>query len=201
MIRLYGHKASRAQRCVWMLEELALGFEHVPTHFKDASKESTYLAINPNGKVPALVDGDLVLFESMAINLYLARRYGRGTAMALENLDEEARAMQWSFWVVSEVEGHLLTYLENALTRPEAERDAAVAAASRAKLERPLTVLEGALTRSPYLAGPEFGTADLNVAAVLAWAKMARFPFADQPTVKSWLDRCVKREAAIRARP
>ena len=76
--RLYGLAASRAFRSVWAMEEVGVEYEHVPTHFGAEAKTPEYLAVNPNGRVPALVDGDLVLFESMAINLYLAERYGEG---------------------------------------------------------------------------------------------------------------------------
>ncbi len=75
-MKLYGIAGSRAMRSLWAAEEVGVEYEHVPTHFIGDSKKPDYLAINPNGRVPALVDGDVTLFESMAINLYLARKYG-----------------------------------------------------------------------------------------------------------------------------
>ncbi len=78
-MKLYGVAQSRAQRSLWLLEELGIDYEHEKTSFQTDAKKPEYLAnINPNGKVPALVDGDLVLFESMAINLYLAQKYDGG---------------------------------------------------------------------------------------------------------------------------
>ncbi len=77
MIKLYGIPASRAARCLWMLEELDLEYENVPTHFIGDSKKPDYLKLNPNGKLPTLDDDGLVVWESMAINLYLARKYPR----------------------------------------------------------------------------------------------------------------------------
>ncbi len=74
MIKLFGITASRAVRSLWAAEEVGIDFEHVPTHFVGDAKKPEYLAINPNGRVPALVDGNLVLWESLAINLYLARK-------------------------------------------------------------------------------------------------------------------------------
>ena len=76
-ITLYGISASRAIRSIWAAEEIGLEYTHVPTHFGRDAKHPDYLAINPNGRIPTLVDGDLVLFESMAINTYLARKYGK----------------------------------------------------------------------------------------------------------------------------
>ena len=75
MIKLYGVPLSRAFRSLWALEEIGVEYENVPVNFVDDAKKPQYLAINPNGRIPALVDGDLTLFESMAINLYLARKY------------------------------------------------------------------------------------------------------------------------------
>ena len=75
-VKLYGTSKSRALRSIWAIEETGIEYEHIPTSFAGDSKKPEYLAINPNGRVPSLVDGDLVLFESMAINLYLAKKYG-----------------------------------------------------------------------------------------------------------------------------
>ncbi len=76
MIRLYGSAKSRAIYCLWLLEELNVTYEHLPIGFgKDDLKAPDFLAVNPNGKIPALQDGDVTLFESMAINLYLAQKY------------------------------------------------------------------------------------------------------------------------------
>ena len=95
-MKLYGIPASRAFRSIWAAEEVGVDYELVPTHFLGDSKKPDYLQINPNGRVPTLVDGDLVLFESMAINLYLAKKYG-GKLYPSDAADE-ARAIQWSFW-------------------------------------------------------------------------------------------------------
>ena len=67
MIQLYGIRQSRAMRSSWALEELGLPYEHAPTNFTPDANRPSYLAINPNGRIPALVDGDVTLFESMAI--------------------------------------------------------------------------------------------------------------------------------------
>ena len=74
---LYGTAGSRAFRSIWAAEEINLAYEHVPTSFRGDNQAEAYLRINPNGRIPALVDGDLTLFESMAINLYLAKHYGQ----------------------------------------------------------------------------------------------------------------------------
>ena len=102
MIKVYGISGSRAIRALWGVEETGVDYEHVPTHFRGDAQSEDYLAVNPNGRIPALVDGELVLFESMAINLYLARTYG-GDLYPTDPADE-ARAQQWSVWAISEIE-------------------------------------------------------------------------------------------------
>ena len=195
MLTLYGAMASRAHRVVWMLKELGLQFEHVPTSFQDGStRRPEFLAINPNGRVPALVDGELVLFESLAINLYLAKKYGG--PLAPIDLVEDALATQWSFWVVTEVEKPLLfTSANRALFRDDArvEEEAQMALA---KLDRPLKVLDAHLQSRPYVLGDRFSVADLNIATVMDLAPQCGIEFDAWPRVNEWLQRCLDRPAA-----
>src|SRR5262245_66683813 len=96
-LTVYGTPMSRAARTLWMCRELGIPFEQKNVHFADGSaKTAEYLAINPNGRIPAIQDGEFTLYESMAINLYLARKHPG--PLSLATLEEEARAWQWSFW-------------------------------------------------------------------------------------------------------
>ncbi|HVP31175.1 MAG TPA: glutathione S-transferase family protein [Myxococcota bacterium] len=195
---LYGHPMSRANRPLWLLHELGVPFEHVPTHFATGeTRKPEFLAINPNGHVPALVDGDVKLFESMAINLYLARKYDGG--LWPKSVADEGRAYQWSFWAMTEAEEPLLTWLMNTVIRPPDQRDPAKAEDAKQRLAKPLDVLEGALRGRPYLLGPSFSIADLNVASVLMWARLGRIDLSRWPWVDAWLTRCLDRPAAKKA--
>jgi len=78
MIKLYGIPRSRTIRPLWMLEELGLPYENVKVSFVNETRTPAFLNLNPNGRIPVLQDGNLTLWESMAINLYLARRYDKG---------------------------------------------------------------------------------------------------------------------------
>ncbi len=122
MIKLYGISRSRASRSLWALEEIGVEYENVPTHFSGDTKKPEFLALNPNGRVPVLTDGEVTLFESMAINLYLAKKYDGG--LQPKTLEDEARAVQWSFWGMTELEAHLIQMLLHWVMLPEAERDA-----------------------------------------------------------------------------
>ncbi len=198
MIKLYGVTASRALRSLWAAEEVGVDFEHVPTHFADDSKKPAYLAINPNGRVPALVDGDLVLFESMAINLYLAEKYGGD--LWPKTVEDQARTYQWSFWGMTELEQHLIQLLLHRTMLPEDQRDAAQAEAAEQALQKPLAVLDGALDGRDYLLGHAFGIADLNVASVLMLAPLVKFDFSKYARAQRWSDACTARPAFARAR-
>jgi glutathione S-transferase len=194
MITLYGISASRAFRPLWMLEEIGLEYEHVQTNFTGDNKQPDYLAINPNGHIPALVDGDTVLWESMAINLYLAEKYDGG--LRPKTQEDRGRALQWSFWVMTEVEKPLLEYLFHSVILPDDQRDAAVPPAAAKQLEAPLRVLDDALEGRDQLVGDDFGVADLNVASVLAWGQLAGFDFSAIPNASRWLSACTSRPAA-----
>jgi glutathione S-transferase len=200
MIKLYGVPASRAFRCLWMLRELQLEFENVPVSFADGGTRSAeFMKLNPNGHIPVLVDGTTVLWESMAINLYLARQYGAGTLWPASPPDE-GRAFQWSFWVMTEVEASLLQALMHRRLMPREQRDEAVAAAAEAKLTAPFGVLEGALRGREYLLGAQFTVADLNVASVLSWVVLANIDLGRWPQLAAWLQRCTDRPACKAAR-
>jgi len=195
MITVYGNPTSRAFRTYWMLEELGVPYEGVPKDSRGGeTRTPEFMAINPNGHVPTLVDGELVIWESMAINLYLARKHGG--PLAPRTLEEEAAALQWSFWVMTEVEGHLLTHGMHTSFLPPAERNAKLAAEARDKLQASLRVLDAPLSRRPWLAGERFSVADLNVAAVLSWTRLMGIDIAGHPHVERWLQTCLARPAA-----
>jgi glutathione S-transferase len=196
MIELYGIAQSRAFRPLWLLHELGLEFRHHPLDFRDpAVRASPYRELNPNGRVPTLVDGELVLFESMAINLYLARRYGAGTGLWPDSVAGEGLGWQWSFWVMTEVEQPLLTVLMHSRVLPEAQRDAERVKRNLGVLKTPFGVLDQALHGRDYLVESRFTVADLNVAAVLSWCKPARISLREYPALDDWLRRCLDRPA------
>jgi glutathione S-transferase len=145
------------------------------------------------------VDGELVLYESMAINLYLARKYGVEAGLWPRSIEDEALAWQWSFWVMAEVEGPLLTVLMHSRVLPAEKRVPDKVGRNLGVLKRPLHVLDQALVGRDYLLGDRFCVADLNVAAVLAWCKPAHLSLNDHPDLDAWLNRCLARPARKQA--
>ena len=195
MITLYGSMASRAHRVVWMLKECGLAFDHVPTNFFDGSTHKPeFLAINPNGRVPVMVDDGFVLFESLGINLYLAKKYGK--ALGPANDKEDALAAQWSFWVMSEIEKPLLFASVNRALFAEGSRDEEQALMAIGKLDRPFKVLDAHLSSRAHVLGERFTVADLNIATVMDLAPQCGISLAAWPRVNEWHQRCLARPAA-----
>jgi glutathione S-transferase len=199
-LKIYGVARSRAFRKLWMAEELGLDYEHIPVDFaNEGTRTPEYLRINPNGHVPTIDDDGFILWESMAINLYLAKKHGAGRLYPTR-LEDEARAWQWSFWGMTEVERPAMTALFNLVLLTEDKRDPLAATAAEKALVPPLKMLDGVVGPGRYLLGSEFTVADLNVAAILRNVHHARIDFGPFPNVATWLHACYDRPAAQKAR-
>ena len=196
-MKLYGIPGSRALRSIWAAEEVGVDYELVKTSFAADSKQPDYLAINPNGRIPALVDGELVLFESMAINLYLAKKYGGD----LYPRGEQAEALtnQWTIWGMTELEPVLMQMVLHKVMLPEDKRDATRVKTAEKEIQRPLAVLDAHLEKRDYLLGSDFGIADLNVAGAVSLANFASYDISGHPNVTRWLGACVARPSMARA--
>jgi glutathione S-transferase len=194
MIKLYGVPGSRAMRSLWMLEELGVPYEHIKTNFATGdTRQAAYLKINPNGKSPALQDGDVTLWESLAINLYLARKYDKG--LWPKTVADEGHTFKWSIWAMTEAEEPVLTALLHRVFFPENQRDKAKADDAAQRFTTPLRVLDGELGGKPFLLGNAFTVADLNVASVISWAPMAGLDLGAAVNVPGWMSRCTSRPA------
>ncbi|MGC1466859.1 MAG: glutathione S-transferase family protein [Pseudolabrys sp.] len=193
-LKIYGIARTRAFRALWMAEELGLDYEHFPIEIGDAgARAPEFLAINPNGRLPVIVDGDFVLFESLAITFYLARKHSAGKLYP-GTVQGEAKAWQWSFWAIAEVDRGVNIWSLHAIRLPPAERDAGKLAEALAVIAAPFRVLDAALAGQAYLVGDEFTVADLNVAAVISRA--IEMDLSGVPNLKAWLTRCLERPAA-----
>jgi glutathione S-transferase len=217
-LTVYGDIArSRVWWTEWTCRELSLEFENVPFGFLDPDiKSDEFLALHPNGLIPTIKDGDFVLWESMAINMYLAKK--SGGPLYPDMLEGEALAWQWSFWGVTRVEVPLLTLLvADGGTSPDSELGRYFlkhspawtpeeVARCRRVLEPPFKVLDGELSKRAYLLGEAFTVADLNVTVLLARNCMAAVPgssgagvdLSSMPHLTDWLERCWSRPACPR---
>jgi len=193
-LRIYGIARTRAFRALWVAKELGIDYQHFPIEIGDAgARTPEFLAINPNGRLPVIVDGDFVLFESLAITMYLAKKHSAG-GLYPATLEGEARTWQWSLWAVTEVDRGVNIWSLHAVRLPPEEQDLAKRAEALKVLVAPFKVLDTAVAAQPYLLGPEFTVADLNVAAVISRA--IEMDLSAVPNLKAWLTRCLDRPAA-----
>jgi len=199
MLQLYGNPMSRAMRCLWMLEEMGEPYQLIERSTRtDELQSAEYVRLNPNARIPTLVDGDLVLWESMAINLYLAQKYAG--PMRCGDPEVLGVATQWSFWAMLEMEALLLELLQHRAVLPEFARDSSYAERDELLLRKPLGILNNALSGRDHLADGNFTVADLNVASILVWGKMGRLNLSAHSNVARWLDDCLARPAYSRVR-
>ena len=205
MITLYGVYRSRATRPLWLLAECGVDFTHVPviqSYRLDQPKAADapyntaspqFLAINPIGQIPVLVEDGLVLTESLAITLYIARRYGE--ALGPQSDAETALMEQWALFAATSIEDAALTIAStqaNGGDTAEAQSHIAICAE---KLRRPLRRLQKQLAEADWLVGARFTVADINTAECVRYAQGHPSLLDEFPAVKDWLTRCQARPA------
>ena len=192
-LTIYGSAWSRTLRTLWVAAELRLDYEHVPLAWDDpALKTADFLALNPAGTIPTIVDDDFAMAESMAIALYLTKKYGAEMTPPLYPVGAqgEAEAWRWSLWA----QGHLEPWVQRdarltSLLQSVRETAAPIVAEALATLER---TLEG----RDWLIGDHFTVADLNVAGVMSPSRAVHLDLRAYRRVRAWLERCYDRPAA-----
>jgi glutathione S-transferase len=196
-LKIYGIPRTRTIRCLWLAEELGLPYERLDAGvYTDGKRNAELERVNPSAQVPALDDGGFHLAESMAINLYLAKKDGR---IYPKTLQEEAKCWQWSFWVMSNCDRQVTEWAMHDHALPAAERRPDIARAKREELERPLAHLDRKLAGRNYLVVPDaFTVGDLNVAATLYRLKWMEL--AGKPNLDRWYKACWARPSGVKAR-
>jgi glutathione S-transferase len=203
-LKIYGVLRSRASRPVWMAKELGIPFERVTViqgyRLPDPAAPDApfntlspaFLAINPNGAIPAMDDDGFVMTESLAIALYLARKHGG--PLAPRDAREDGLMTMWTLWAATECESHTLRVLYNG---PDVkERDASLYDAAVTALRPKFAVLDKALGDGHgFLVGGRFTVADLNVAEVVRWALPAPELFEPNAHLRAWITACHARPA------
>ena len=196
MIKIYGSPSSSAGRVYWLMEELSLSYERMPLNMSEREHKSPdFTKLNPNGKVPCLVDGDLVLWESMAINEYLVRKYGSQTSLLPQTAEEAGVAAQWSYWAILEMQKHAVEWLIQAQFMPTDRQDASIIERAKKSLVPLFGILNDTLANKKYLVGDRFTIADLNVASVVNVAIRLGFDTSTYTNVHTWIKACQDRPA------
>ena len=194
MIKIYGSPKSSSGRCFWTLEEVGQSYEAKPINFKEKEhKSEDYLKINPNGKVPALEDGDYTIWESMAINMYLAEAYK--PELMGKNLKERGRVYQWSIWAITDLQTPLIDIFIQLVFVPEQRRSMEIIDKAQAKLPALLSIIDEALESSKYLAGDEFTLADLNTASTVMICEAIKYDLSEYKKLMTWKSSISERAA------
>lgn len=200
MITLLGRlNSANVQKVVWTLGELQLAYEHVPlggSHGGNAAPE--YLAMNPNGLVPTLRDGDLVVWESHAIVRYLAAAYGAGVIWPVEQR-ERAIVDQWTDWTETAFQPAWLGLFWKFFRTPPQERDAAAIARGLEVTHKCLGIMDARLARVPFLAGDRLTYADIVAGIAMFRLTTMGVDLPAVPNVAAWHARLNEREAFRRA--
>lgn len=206
MLTIYGVYRSRAARTYWLAAELGLDVHAVPViqarrlddpQAADAplnTHSPAFLAINPMGMIPCIDDDGLILHESLAINLYLARKHGG--PLSGRTLAEEGQIITWTMWAATAVEPHavkiILTLDERAA---DSEQGRLVIRAATKALKKSFAVLDAHLAATGHVVADRFTVADLNLAEVLRYTMSQTALFDKAPNVAAWLGRCQQRPA------
>ncbi|MEC4728185.1 glutathione S-transferase family protein [Shewanella sp. D64] len=198
MIKLYGVPRSRSLRVSWMLEELGLDWQYHFINFaKGDSRSEAFLAINPCGKVPALVENDLVITESAAIVLYLAEKYGDGNLLPQRGSNASALHHQWVSFITCELEQPLWTIGKHKFALPEELRQQSMFAVAKWEFDKAAAIAENWLPDSEFLLGDKLSAADILLGHTLLWA--TRFEQDIPPKLAAYRDRVTSRPAMTKA--
>ena len=202
MLKIYGAAHSRAFRVIWLANELGIAYEHVPVTFNVPNaqcKEPWYVALNPNANLPTIDDDGFVMWETGAINLYLASKYPSSLYPATPQ--DHGRMLQWSFFATTEIEPVMLTLLVHRVVLPPGQRRADLADQSERTLRTKLAVLEQQLVKTAFFGGDIWNMADFMVACILYVVRMRlKLDLTATPRLDTWLTASLERPAALVAR-
>lgn len=192
-MKLYHSPRSRSGRPRWLLEEMGVPYELVTLDFsKSEHKTADYLKIHPHGQVPALVDGEVTMYESAAICLYLAdKHFDKGLAPAF-GTPARGEYYQWMVYSVATLELPVITIFLHTVMLPEEQRSAKLVEDARKSFAGIAGVIAQRLEGRPYLLGEQFSAADIMIGSTLAWGQFMGL-LADQPKLQAYVGRLVER--------
>ena len=201
MLKIYGQPRSRAFRVLWMAKEAGIAYEHIPVSIMVENaqcKEQWFVDLNPNARVPAIDDDGFVVWESAAINLYLAEKYK--SALFPATPQGRGRMLQWAFFTANDVEPPMITMFQNRVLFPPEKRNAALADAAEAQLLGKLAILEHHLSQHAFFGGDKWDMADFMVASVVYTLTAIKYDLSKFPKFSAWLMASIERPAAKEAR-
>jgi len=203
MLQLYYHPGNASLAPHMLLEEIRAPFELVFVDRANAAhKSAEYLKLNPNGQIPVLVDGDLVLYESAAICLYLADRFPQAGLAPPLGTPERARFYQWLFWCTNTLQAMLMHYFygERMVDADDGQAAAQVKRRAEARIGGMLDLLDAQLAHgADWLLGGTFSAVDPYAMMLCRWTRGFARPARTLPRIGPWLRRMLERPAVQRA--
>ncbi len=186
-ITFYWSPRSSATRIDWALEELGVPFEKVRIDIQAGDqKKPEYLALNPNGKVPLIVDDGTPVFESVAILIHLGQRYGQDKGLWPSTGSKlHGQALAWIVWSAATLQPLMFRARQNADARPD--------------VDKLIAIVESHLASSTYFLGETFTYVDLAIASALGLWRMFGNDFSALPNITRWIDACQSRAAFKKA--
>ncbi|HVM96039.1 MAG TPA: glutathione S-transferase family protein [Candidatus Acidoferrales bacterium] len=198
-MKLYHSPRSRSVRPRWLLEELGVPYELIRLDFSQNQQKSTdYLKVHPHGAVPALVDGELTLFESAAICMHLADKFPDRKLAPPIGTDARALYYQWMVYSIATLEPPFLQVFLHTVRLPEEQRSAGTVSEARERFASVASVLTQALKSKPFLMGEQFSAADIMIGSTLTWAQIMGL-LAGQDALQSYVARLSERPAFQKA--
>jgi glutathione S-transferase len=195
MVKILGRSTSgNVQKVVWLLEELAQPYtrEDYGRQFNNTQTEA-YLKLNPSGKVPTLVDGDVVVWESNTILRYLCGKAAGGTTLYPTEPAARSRIERWMDWQLASLNGPYLGVFKESKKKEE-ERAASFAADSK-ELAVQLEILEKGTAGRPFIAGANFSIADICLGPIVDRCLSFPVTLPAVPGVRAWRDKIASRPA------
>jgi glutathione S-transferase len=195
MMKLYEFGPTRSIRARWTLQELGVEFEPVTVNLVAGEhRRPEFLRINPAGKLPVLVDGDLTLTESVAIVLYLAEKY-REKGFLPADLTGRAEVNRWLLFAATELEQPLWRISKNTAVYPEERRVPGDVVNARQDFKEAAAVLEKHLQGRQFVVGDRATVADFVTAYTLDWAGEVRL-LDEFPVLRRYMERMYERPKA-----
>ncbi|MBT0957238.1 glutathione S-transferase N-terminal domain-containing protein [Alphaproteobacteria bacterium KMM 3653] len=195
-MQLLGRATSvNVQKVLWALAELGIAYdrEDMGGAFGGLETEA-YGAMNPNRRVPTLIDGDLVIWESNAVVRYLAQNYGNG-ALAGANAADRVRADMWMEWFQNNCYADVIALFYQTVRLPASQRDPAKRDAAAQSLTKTLGMLEDHLAGNSFVAGEALSMGDIIIGSFLYRYYTMDFTRADLPNLAAYYARLTERAA------
>lgn len=195
MMKLYGFAATRSLRVLWALNELNAEFEFIPVNLLNGEQHRPeFLRLNPAGKVPVLVDGDMVLTESAAIVIYLAEKYPDKGLLPADR-KQLAQAYRWVMFAMTELEQPLWRITRHTWLYPEDKRLPEEIPRASQEFVAMATILDKHMEGRQFIVGDTITVADCVTAYLMDWAN--EYHLIDQhPQLRAYLDRMYARPTA-----